>query len=209
MNAKNIILAAFMTVLLGGCFVKSIHPFYRENETVFNGDLLGNWTGRDSTTWKIEQATRSKGLFKPTQAVNVYRITYTEKKGASVFSVHLFKLNNHLYLDFYPEEVEGGTDMMTTHLVPMHTVARVEVSPGRLVIRWFNEEWLIGLFKQNKIRIAHEKIPLEGTSPSDANFQVVLTASTDELQKFMLKYADDPKALSNDYTYELNKTTLK
>jgi len=89
----------------------------------------------------------------------------------------------------------------------MHTVARLEVSPGRMVIRWYNEEWLIGLFRQNKIRIAHEKIPVEHGREGEDDFQVILTASTDDLQKFMLKYSDDPNAFEKDYTFVLNKKT--
>ena len=72
-------------------------------------------------------------------------------------------------------------------------------------IQWYNEEWLIGLFKENKIRIAHEKIPYEGGKAVNDEFQVVLTASTDDLQKFMLKYSDDPKAFKNSNPFIITK----
>ena len=82
---------------------------------------------------------------------------------------------------------------------------RVDLSPGKMVIQWYNEEWLIGLFRQNKIRIAHEKIPYVDGKSDESNFQVILTASTDDLQKFMLKYMDDPNAFKNDYSVVLRK----
>jgi hypothetical protein len=191
--------------LVSGCFVKSLHPFYKENELVYKKELTGNWEGNDSSTWKIEQGKKYAGLFKPDIPDDAYLITYTDKKGVAIFSVHLFQLDNRYFLDFYPQEVESTNDLLAIHLVPMHTVARVDLTPGKMVIQWYNEEWLINLFRQNKIRIAHEKVPMSEVKAGEDNFQVVLTASTDDLQKFMLKYIDDPNALKNDYTFVLKK----
>lgn len=209
MKLKNVMLLSWMVLILSGCFVKSLHPFYKENELVFKKELLGTWTGADSSLWVIEQATKTTGLFKPSLPANAYLISYTDKKGTAKFSVHLFKLGSALFLDFYPEEEESNNDLMASHLVPMHTVARVDPDPGKMVIRWYNEEWLIGLFRQNKIRIAHEKVPNGKDYGDEDNFQVVLTASTDDLQKFMLKYAEDPNALKNDYTFILKKADMR
>ena len=207
MKTKNIVLMSLIILLLSGCLVKSLHPFYKENQSLFKKELIGTWTGKDSSIWNIVQGKKTTGLFKPDMPENAYLITYTDKKGSAVFKVHLFQLENHLFLDFYPEDADaaGSNDLMTMHLVPMHTVARIELIAGHIVIRWYNEEWLISLFKQNKIRIPHEKIPYESGKVNDNDFQVILTASTDELQKFMLKYADDPNALKNDDTFVLSK----
>ena len=206
MKAKNIFLTGLVVFILSGCFVKSLHPFYKDDDLLFRKEFLGTWTGNDSSSWKIEQHMKSTGILQPHKPENAYLITYSDKKGTSQFSVHLFNLGNKLFFDFYPEEVESSSEMMASHLVPMHTVARVEQSSGKITIQWYNEEWLIGMFKQNRIRIAHEKIPLESGKSDDDNFQVVLTASTDDLQKFMLKYSDDPKAFNKDYTFILTKS---
>jgi len=205
MKTRNYILISFVIFLVSGCFVKSLHPFYKEDEVIFKKELTGNWLGNDSSTWKIEQGMKTTGLFKPDLPDNAYLITYTDKKGVAIFIVHLFQLGSRYFLDFYPEEVESTNDLMAIHLVPMHTVARVDMSPGKMVIQWYNEEWLIGLFRQNKIRIAHEKVPTTEGKIEEDNYQVVLTASTDDLQKFMLKYMDDPNAFKNDYTFVLQK----
>jgi hypothetical protein len=205
MKTKNVIMISLVIFLISGCFVKSLHPFYKENEVIYKSELTGKWEGNDSSTWKIDQGMKSAGLFKPDIPDNAYLITYTDKKGVAKFIVHLFQLDNRYFLDFYPGEVESTNDLMAIHLVPMHTVARVDLSPGKIVIQWYNEEWLINLFRQNKIRIAHEKVPATEGKADEDNFQVVLTASTDDLQKFMLKYLDDPNAIKNDYTFVLKK----
>jgi hypothetical protein len=207
MKTRNILLTGLVGLLFTGCFVKSLHPFYRDDEALFKKEMLGTWVGEDSSTWKIEQSMKSTGLFKPGVPENAYLITFTDKNGTSQFSVHLFKLGARLFLDFYPEEVKSTNDFMAAHLVPAHTVARVDLLKDKMVIQWYNEEWLIGLFRQNKIRIAHEKVPLEAGKSGDDNYQVVLTASTDDLQKFMMKYSDDPSAFKGDYTSVLRKKT--
>ena len=205
MKTRNYILISLVILLMSGCFVKSLHPFYKENEAIFNQELTGDWLGDDSSTWKIEQGKKFTGLFKPDMPEKSYLITYTDKKGVALFKVCLFKLGNRYFFDFYPEEIESTNELMAIHLVPMHTVARVDFSPEKMMIQWYNEEWLIGLFRQNKIRIAHEKVPINDGKMEEDNFQVVLTASTDDLQKFMLKYMDDPTAFKNDYTFVLRK----
>jgi hypothetical protein len=205
MKTKNLIITGLLMFLVTGCFVKSLHPFYNEKDVVFKKEFTGNWTGNDSSAWKIEQGSKSDGLFKPAKPDDSYKVTYTDKKGTAVFMVHMFQLRNRYFFDFYPEEVESSNDLMASHLVPMHTVARVDLSSGNLKIQWYNEEWLITLFKQNKIRIAHEKVPMTDGKNDEDNFQVVLTASTEDLQKFMLKYMDDPNAIKNDYTFVLKK----
>jgi hypothetical protein len=205
MKTKNFLIVLPLIFLLTGCFVKSLHPFYKENETIFKNELTGRWIGEDSASWEIVQGRKFTGLFKPDAPESSYIITYTDKKGTAKFKVHLFSLNKNYFFDFYPEEIDGNNEMMTAHLVPMHTVAKVNILPGKLVIQWYNEEWLIGLFKQNKIRIAHEKVPYTEGKINDQDYQVVLTASTEDLQKFMLKYMDDPNAFKKDFTFVLQK----
>ena len=50
-------------------------------------------------------------------------------------------------------------------------------------------DWLKEMIQQKKVRIPHEVL-------NDEDF--VLTAATEELQKLVQTYAEDPKAFSND-----------
>jgi len=56
------------------------------------------------------------------------------------------------------------------------------------MLYWYGEEWLTDLFEQNRIRIKHETVQVAPDMPRH-----ILTASTNELQKFITKYADNPK----------------
>ena len=78
-------------------------------------------------------------------------------------------------------------DMTSFHHIPVHTLARVQYCRDSILLYWYGDEWLNELLEQNRIRIKHEMV-----DNHDYDRQV-LTASTDELQKFIKKYANDPK----------------
>lgn len=206
MKTKLIILIALVAITMSSCLVKSLHPFYNDKDVIFKPELIGNWLGKDSTSWVISQRKTYAGLTKD-KPMNSYDIVYTDKNGISKFVAHLFSVDNHLYLDFYLPEAEGS-DLAVMHLIPAHTLARVELAKNQISIKWYNEEWLMKLFKENRIRIAHEKIPYDLDKNDTDDFQVILTAPTTELQKFISKYGNDPAAFKddkNDYTFVLKR----
>jgi hypothetical protein len=191
MKTKNILLIVTIALLVSGCLVKSLHPFYKESDVVFNPSLIGTWLDNDSSKWVIEQSEMKK-FPGESQLQNSYKITYYEKNEASVFDTHLFKLNNQLYVDFVPSDIKIP-ELTGYHLVPTHSIAKVSISENEISLKWFNETWLASLFEKNKIRISHETIPNE-----DGDNMYVLTASTDELQKFIIKYGNDPAAFKDN-----------
>ena len=77
--------------------------------------------------------------------------------------------------------------MASWHHIPVHTLARVQYNSDSILLYWFAEEWLTELFEENRIRIKHE------TVESGDYARHVLTASTDDLQKFIKKYVNGPK----------------
>jgi hypothetical protein len=210
MKKHILIMILLLPLLITGCLVKSLHPFFTEKDIVFDKSLIGNWIDPDSSSWEIRQYMKVTGLFKPEKPDPTYLITFKDKKGTGIFHGRLFRLENQLYIDFYPEEIDMENELMGFHMVPSHSLAKIELLSGKIIIRWYNEEWLLNLFKQNRIRIAHERIPYENGSYNDRDFQVVLTAPTEDLQKFIKKYGNDPKAFSNennreDYTFVLTR----
>jgi len=110
MKTRIIFLAGILMILLPGCLVKSLHPFYTEKDLVFREDLIGSWSGEDSTRWEIARHIKLTGLLKPSVPGKAYNITYSDSKGESTFIAHLFMLNKQLYLDFYPNELDCSTD---------------------------------------------------------------------------------------------------
>ncbi|MCF8368330.1 MAG: hypothetical protein K9G76_04750 [Bacteroidales bacterium] len=209
MKTRTIILLSFLALLVTSCFVKSLHPFYLEKDVVYKSSLNGSWLDEDSVSWEIRPYVFSKGFLLGDSTDNSYEFKMFEESGnVSRFNVHLFTLNKVYYLDFAPIRNDEDDDMVDYHMVPTHSLARIEiVSEEEIIISWFNESWLQKLFEENRIKIAHEKIR---TTDNISSEQYVLTASTEELRKFIIKYGNEPEAFycddTNDYIcIKLNK----
>ncbi len=186
------LITAMLTLLfLSGCLVSSLHPFYKEKDKYFDPVMLGTWVDGDSCIWTIEQYMVPEGIMNPEIADSSYRVTYYEDDEIAVLQGTLFQLNGVSYVDFTPEKGESHftSDMTGFHHIPVHTLARVQFDMDSLLIYWYGDEWLNELFEQNRIRIKHETIDAPDYD------RHVLTASTDELQKFIKKYANDPKTV--------------
>lgn len=179
-------------ILMTGCLVSSIHPFFKTEDVIYNADLLGNWMDGDSSIWTIQRNTYTESFMGEEKDDNSYKMVYYEDgNGKSVLRGTLFQLKGVQYIDFYPDpDYEGHweSDMTSFHMLPTHTLARVQFNSDSILIYWYGEDWLNDLLEQNRVKIAHETVQITSyTSRS------VLTASTDELQKFIVKYANDPR----------------
>jgi len=203
MKKKTILLIGLMAMILSSCLVKSLHQFYTEDDVIYKKELIGSWLDSDSTKWVISQNNRSKGFMKGDTVDNSYILEMYEEDSLppSKFIVHLFQLEEKLYLDFSPIREEQYNEMLDVHLVSTHSIARVKFNKnGEVGISWFNQGWIEDLFTENKIKISHEVVGEE----------YVLTASTEELQKFLKKYDNEQEDImfSDDDNY-LNITLAK
>jgi hypothetical protein len=195
----SFLVVTVMAVFLQGCIVKSIHPFFHESDVILKKELLATWTDGDGGQWTI----------KPFGAKpNAYEMHRIKGEKDVVFLAHLFNLQGELYFDFLPLSDGGNEDLalFALHLMPTHSIAKVEVlNKDEVRIKWFNEEWMRSLFDQNRIKISHEVIYDEAPKDDDDKIYI-LTASTDELQKFIIKYGGEDAAFDNSNTVWL---TLK
>lgn len=153
----------------------------------FKNELLGVWLDEDSATWRINPFVFPKGFIQGDSTDNSYLVEmFDDTSNISTFNVHLFWLDGKMYLDFAPIREDRYDEMIDIHLIPAHSIARIDfVSENEVVIAWFNEDWLKSLFEENRVKIAHEVIT---TAEGNYTKEYVLTASTDELQKFIVKY---------------------
>lgn len=169
-----------LVLFFTGC-IPSIHGLYTEDDLDFKEILLGSWVDNDENTWEFSTTTNRN-----------YILKYTEGKMMSddmvngYFISHLVKLGEHYFLDLYPDDnnqLEMPSLLINT-LLPVHIFARVEFYDDEVVVRFFNPDRLKELLEEGSIRIKHEE--------TDELF--VLTASTEELQRFVVKYANDEDA---------------
>lgn len=181
-----------LAVLLGGCVpVLSLNSLYTEENVVFDQKLLGTWVddpNRPEVTWEFER------LEEPNNAYKLVFSDEDDKKGS--FIVHLVKLRNRLFLDVYPGELPWEPDdpnevkwlYNSFFLIPAHTFMRIDSIEPQLRMRLTDDDEMAELLKEDPNTVKH--ISIED--------RLILTASTKELQAFVLKYAVDRRVFSNE-----------
>src|SRR3989339_115626 len=171
MKRKLIITAILIS--LAGC-LPSLHPLYTKDTTIFDPNLLGTWKDKDNF-WKFEK--------KPSE--NIYKLSTLIENEESEFAVHLVTIDDKFFFDFFPEEPDMNENAFyKVHLVPAHTFARVYQTDPNLIFGFMNPEDVGKMLKADPDLLKHELL--------EDGDRIVLTASTQELQKFVAKYADDP-----------------
>ncbi len=186
-----------LAALLGGCIpVMSLHPLFTEETLVFEEKLLGTWVDDSNNIWEFKD---------PNEQEKIYKLIFIDdedKKGS--FVVHLVKLENRLFLDVFPDqfpsEQQDWEKMNWAYnfffFEPAHTFIKINDIEPELKLQLTDDDELKKLLKENPNAVEH-------TSTED---KFVLTASTEELQAFVLKYADDDRLFTDEITLTRKKT---
>lgn len=193
------LLSYLLAALLGGCIpVMSLHPLYTETDVVFEEGLLGTWfddANNPEAFWKFERVEKPK---------NAYKLILSDEEGnKGSFIAHLVKLQDKLFLDAYPSESPwepeepNEVDFLFNNLflLPTHTFMKIDSIEPELKMRLTLESKMEELLKENPGAVKHTKV----------EDRLVLTASTKELQAFVLKYADDENLFTDEIV--LNRRT--
>jgi hypothetical protein len=174
---KTLISLLTLTVLLTleGC-VPSLQPFYTDKDVAFDPTLLGTWSGDGGKdTWEFTK-----------HGERGYKLFYTDKEGRQGrFVVYRFRLAGNNLLDLYPEEPEPrAEDFYKHHLLRLHTFLLVLQSEPTARITTLEPDWLQRLLAGNPAALRHQKVAE----------RLILTASTLELQDFILTHLKTPGA---------------
>lgn len=184
-------------IVLSGCVVKSLHPFYTKETVAYDASLVGSWEDTQKGKWTIspisDELTKEdmKDMEFPKELKSGYLIEYKQDKKVTLHFVAVpFKIKEQLFLDFTLVDIEGeeSLDFALHHMVSVHTLARADkTEDGKLQVSWFAQYKIEELFEKDKIRLKHEKIGIDKET-------YLLTASSKELEKFITKYMDSEMA---------------
>ena len=202
MNMKKIMFY-LLAGILGGCLpVMSLHQLYNEPDTIYDQKLIGSWV--DEANGVTMDFSRPEGEGK------AYRLLYTsidkdtKKTAKGIFVVRLVKLENKLFLDFFPEELPNGSledpnsykwYYNAFFLIPGHTFAVVDSIEPQLKMRITNIDKMKEFLEKEPNAVKHEMV----------SGNLVLTAKTAELQKFVIKYVNNKDVFSTEMILKRQK----
>jgi len=197
---------ALLLIFLSSCLT-TLHPIFTEKDLVYDPRLIGTWNteneGKEGKVIINNLATEnSVDLPGNISAIKQqgYFIIYQDKNGkvTDQYIAFLSRIGKHLYFDYFPADKKEDRkldEFFGVHFVRMHTSFRVEIlKDGSFELSQLDGSYVKSLIDEKKIRISHE---------TDADDNTVITASTKELQQYLLKYGDEPSA------YRSEKTTFK
>jgi len=194
---------ALLLIFLSSCLT-TLHPIFTEKELAYNPKLIGVWNteneGKKGTVVINNLATEnSVELPGNISAIKQrgYFIVYQDENGktSEQYIAFLARIGKHLYFDYYPADKKKDLkldEFFGVHFVRMHTSYRVEIlKDGSFELSQLDGSYVKSLIDEKKIRISHE---------TDADDNTVITASTKELQQYLLKYGDEPSAYRSEKT---------
>jgi hypothetical protein len=182
----KLVAAVAALCLVAGCVTLSVYPFYTPRDLVFDPGLTGRWVETTSTNtfWQFDGVGGKS-----------YLLTTADNENTNGFEANLFQLKRYRFLDL----LTTNRDELSRFEIPVHLICKVERNNDKetnLLLHFLDYGWLSGLLTTNPGVLRHVVV----TDPSgDTNgSMVILTAETKELQKFLLKHAEDTNAFSSD-----------
>lgn len=199
---KNIQVLAILVLLLGltSC-LSTVQPIFTEKDLVFDNRLLGTWQKDNETSRITVQISKAQpadfgenlALRKLQGKTYAFRYPATDDSPGITYLGFLVKLGNSYYMDYFPADMPLQVDRFyAAHYSKMHTCFRLELqSNNSFALKQFSDTYLQKLIENKKVRISHEK----------RRDQFIITASTEELQQYLVKYSNVPEAYYQTTTY--------
>ena len=169
---KRTILIAMATLTLTGCAdVSFLYPIFEKQDLATDIDISGEWNGKDGDKWRF---TRMEN--------GAYQLEWSNKEEKEVLEANLVRISNYLFIDV-ASKPEGTA-------IRGHAVARVDHSGDSLQLAWIDSGWLADRLEKDRA------LPFERPCMDKNRRCMVVTASTADLQNFLMRHAQDVKAFS-------------
>ena len=172
MNTVKYFIAVGLAFLSIGCPARSLFPLFTENDLVTVPEIFGTWgDGKGETYTFLKAADKS------------YDVVWRNQEGnTGLYKVQLGKLGKSRFLDSSPETKDPDYHMIATHVI-----SKFSLDGDSLRIASLQSDWLKKMIGAGTLQIPH-------VIEDD---EVILTASTRELQQLVLRAAEDTDAFPN------------
>ncbi len=203
---RNTIYLSCILILFSGCFLQSLHPLITKEKAELIEGLEGRWETEDSRWTFFRDSKDIKNISLSGLSVSGdMKFSFDEGDGLSrddkgyfvifedlnndipdsvLLEGRIGRINDTYYMDITVSDIFRDVDFENYHLFPVHTFSKIKIKGDNLNIELFKSDWISDLIQENRVRIKHETI----------GENVLITASSEELNKFVKKYGQDEKA---------------
>jgi hypothetical protein len=234
MKSKMLCLLALLACLTGCVPVDSLNPLYTEKESTFDQALLGQWVSvkKDESQSVLEFTRLVENGKDAGYSISMTSQDNDGKYSRMDFEGRLVTLGEHKFLDLLPRssdlrlgshplriaqsksganieprllkvatggylEFTGGAQPQAS-LRAAHWFMRVKLADNKLRLDWADDVKLMKALLAHKLSVPHALVG-EGDQK-----EMVITATSQQLQKFVAEHADDD-LLFTEHTEELER----
>jgi len=160
-----------LVLLLSGC-LPSLHQLYTDETLVFEEGLIGKWRTDEDDIWQFRKAREKE-----------YELRiYDMEEELGRLEAHLVKIKDMMFLDLYPdsEYIKYLDDFYKLHFLPVHTFMKVDRIDPNLQLRMIDYDEVEDMLEDDPDALKHEIV----------NDRIVLTATTEQLQEFVIAHVE-------------------
>jgi len=191
MRITKIALLALFGFIFSSC-TTSFHSLFTDKDRIFEPVLAGAWQDKE------QKATFTLRWFAEGKLYSLNTEMKDQPAAPGEFNAVFGTVGKHRFLEIVPRRPSniGAKGFYGGHFLQLYSFWKVELDGDVLTLAPLNYQWVEAMDKAKKLDIKHEQ--------QEGGF-IVLTASTEELKAFVLKYADDKSAFSGGLTLERKK----
>jgi hypothetical protein len=202
----RILLLITLMVSYNSCLT-TLYPFFTEKDVTFNSELIGNWvysrgTERGSISFETIPQGRLSELAPGIRKLSAkgYFVTWKDSTGRPTSKYFVFQamIGNSFYIDHYPAEMDfeqSVAKVFKEHHIKMHSCYKLNIRGKNLFeMKLLERSFLDDLIERKQVRIRYKELGIP-------DYKKIITASTEELQQYLFKYGDNPKAYNAAFFY--------
>jgi hypothetical protein len=191
----------------------SLQPLVTKGNIVTDNRITGRWQ-HDGQVIQIENINRenrvSSGTMKRSTNKNdsvfiskTYRVVFEQKGIRHVMSGALTRIDNNLFFELMPalisdpEQPDGSGYEYAFDYLDSFTFGKLSINNNELTLQFLNGDFIKEQINNGTMRIRHEKDELFGT--------FLITASSADMQQFILKYGNDDRLFSTKNSITLTR----
>ena len=176
-------------------WMASLNPIYNYDDIIYDPALIGTW---EIGGWFMPDTCEVAPYDETGKA---YLITcFNGSDNVGEFEAHLVKVGDYMFLDAFPyPKYTDEYDMAQDLAVYTHFYILVDQIEPDIIVRIMDETWLRNWLQENPESLKHDILYAQDVEPGQRYFSgpLLLTASTEDLQAFMVEHIDTEGAYSD------------
>jgi hypothetical protein len=189
-----IVLLLLISLVLSGCLIQSLTPFYTEDSLVQLPEIYGSWRLIHDDSGDV-----SKANIQPWQFTGSRVTTFDGRGLEAKLQVKYFSIDGTVFMDITAGDpyTSSVSEIWAMHVAPVHTVVKVVIDEDTLVLTPLNYDWF-------ESALALHEISLPAIKLETANM-TVFNPPSEAWMALLRKYKDRKELFSDERRYEFRR----